>query len=175
MNEQKVNKEDTIRLVRIATKCSDCLTDYDTITDLIKAGESKYIKHELKKELPLFGEYIDTFSKRFIGALAEANEKTTIDISKKFTDFNRKIFVINEEMTALCLSYAKAQSILNDIEEMEYSDMYLDYLKVRCKAYAKIVKGKYYSVMQLKDKGGYSVEDIIKGLDILGKSIMHEE
>jgi thiol-disulfide isomerase/thioredoxin len=171
---KNVTHNDTITLVRIAIKCADCLTDFDIIDDLYQEKESKYIKHELKKVFPVFGTYIDKFSSKFLEAFVGADDESQKDLQQSFRDFSDKIWLINEEMTALFLTYAKARSIAIDVSEMNYTDEHLQYLKKICTQYADAVGNKYKNITQLKDDGGYGVQDIVKGMDELGKSIMYK-
>ena len=172
---KNVTQGDALKLVRIAIKCADCLVDFDVIDDLYQEKQSKYIKHELKKVFPLFGTYIDKFSSKFLEALVETDEESQKDLQQSFREFSDKMWIVNEEMTALFLTYAKAKSIVIDIDEMNYTDEYLKYLKKICNEYADAVAKKYKNITQLKDDNGLGVEDIVKGMDQLGKSIMHKE
>lgn len=171
---KNVTHGDTIRLVRIAIKCADCLVDFDVIDDLYQEKNSKYIKHELKKVFPLFGTYIDKFSSKFLEAFVGADDESQKDLQQSFRDFSDKIWIVNEEMTALFLTYAKAKSIVIDVDEMNYTDEHLQYLKKICNEYADGVYKKYKNITQLKDGNGLGVEDIVKGMDELGKSIMYK-
>ena len=171
---KNVTHDDTIRLVRIAIKCADCLTDFDIIDDLYQEKESKYIKHELKKVFPLFGTYIDKFSSKFLEAFVGADDESQKDLQQSFREFSDNMWLVNEEMTALFLTYAKARSIAIDVDEMNYTDEHLQYLKKICTQYADAVGNKYKNITQLKDDGGMGVQDIVKGMDELGKSIMYK-
>jgi len=177
MNGEKrknVTHDDTIRLVRIAIKCADCLTDFDIIDDLYQEKESKYIKHELKKIFPAFGNYIDKFSSKFLEAFVGADDESQKDLQQSFRDFSDSMWLVNEEMTALFLTYAKARSIVIDIDEMNYTDEHLQFLKEICTEYADAVSKKYKNITQLKDANGHGVQDIVRGMDELGKSIMYK-
>ena len=56
-----------------------------------------------------------------------------------------------------------------------WGTIYLKYLQKICNEYADAVAKKYKNITQLKDDNGLGVEDIVKGMDQLGKSIMHKE
>jgi len=170
----KTSHDDALRLVRITTKCADCLVDFDIVDDLYQEGKSKYIRQELKKEFPIFGNYIEKFSSKFLKAFVEADQDSQKELQQSFREFSDKMWLVNEEMTALFMTYAKAKSILIDISEMEYSDPNISYLKKVCENYSTVVGKKYGSILKLRDEAGYGVEDIVKGLDKLSKSIMYK-
>lgn len=172
---KNVTKGDTIRLVRIALKCADCLIDFDIVDDLYQEKKSKYIKHELKEIFPLFGNYIDKFSSEFLKAFVGADQEIQKDLQLSFREFSDKIWLVNEEMTALFLTYAKARSIANDVKEMNYTDVHLQYLEKICTEYADNVSKKYKNITQMRDSNNLGVEHIVEGLDKLGKSIIHKE
>jgi hypothetical protein len=171
----EVNKEDTIRIVRIVIKCSDLLTDYDTLVDYMQSKKSVYIKHELKKKLTDLGEFVDRFSSTFLKPFVEADEIAQMELQGMFTDFTKNIFVKDEELTALILMYSKCSSILHDISEMEYGDLRLKYLHDYCKSFCTSVEKKYQFLFLIKDKKGYGVTDIVNALNDLGKKIMYSE
>jgi hypothetical protein len=171
--EKTISPEDTIRFVRIALKCADAIVDFDVIFDLIEDKKAKYVKHELKKPFIKTGSTIEIFSSDFLRNFVKADDKLQMELQKIFRDFSLKIKFINEEMLALILYYSKLKSITNDINEITYRDPYLSYLLETCSEFTELVETKYSTILKRTDSEGHGVQDIINGLDKLGKTIMY--
>lgn len=171
--EKEVSPKDTIRVVRIALKCADALVDFDVINDLIEDKKAKYVKHDLKKDFLKSGYIVELFSSEFLTHFVKEDENTQMELQQIFRDFSDKIRFVNEELTALILYYAKLKSIINDISELKYNDIYIDYLLDICLTFTKEVYSKYKAILERTDAKGHGVQDIINGLNKLGKTIMY--
>lgn len=173
LSADDISRHDTIRLVRIAIKCADLLPDFDTVNYFYENKKSKYIKHEIKEPFERLGTKLDSFSSAFLRPFVVADSQTQMELQKMFRDFTNKIWFVNEEMTALVMMYAKAKSISADIAEMEFSDIPLSYIKSLCDDFSTKLEKKYKTVLQLTDKDGLGLPQIIEGFNNLGKLIMH--
>ena len=171
--EKTVSPKDTIRVVRIALKCADALVDFDVINDLIEDKKAKYVKHDLKDPFIKSGFTVELFSSEFLKHFVQEDENTQMELQKIFRDFSYKIKFINEELTALILYYAKLKSIIDDINELKYNDQYIDYLLKICLLFTSKVDSKYKAILDRTDAEGHGVQDIINGLNKLGKTIMY--
>lgn len=173
ISADEISQDDTIRLVRVATKCADLLIDFDVINDLYLEKKSKYIKHNLKKPFELIGFELDKFSSAFLKPFVKADQLSQMELQKMFRELTLNIYFINDEFTALTTMYSKVVSISNDIAEMEFNDHVISYIKETCDTFSKAVEIKYKGLFAKKDKHGKGVSDIIKAYDKLGKTIMH--
>jgi hypothetical protein len=171
--EVKISPEDTIRLVRVATKCADLLTEYDALFYLMESKKSKYIKHKLKEPFVILGESLDRFSSAFLKPFIQEDENTQMDLQKMFRELTNKIWFVNEEMTNLVNFYSKTKSIFNDLSEMKYSDPTLKYIKEVCENFCTEVEKKYKAILNKEDKEGHGVADVVAAYDKLGKLIMY--
>jgi len=173
MKNKEISPEESIAFVRVAIKCADALVDFDVIEDLVKDKKAKYMKHNLKKYFHQSGYTIELFSSKFLENFVKTDENVQMQLQQMFREFSLKIKFLNEEMTALVLYYAKLQSIINDVEELNYSDPYTKYLVDTCREFIDSLKIKYKTVLQKTDEEGHGVQDIINGLNKLGKTIMY--
>jgi|688.fasta_scaffold124117_4 hypothetical protein len=171
--EKEVSPKDTIRIVRVALKCADALIDFDVVNDLIEDKSVKYVKHGLKKDFLKSGYVVELFSSEFLTHFVKEDENTQMELQKIFREFSEKIKFMNEEMTALVLYYSKLKSIIDDLNELKYNDPYISYLLETCLLFTKHLGTKYKTILERTDREGHGVEDIIKGLNKLGKTIMY--
>jgi hypothetical protein len=171
--EKEVSPKDTIRIVRITLKCADALVDFDAVNDLIRDKKARYVKHDLKKSFAKSGHIVELFSSEFLTHFVKEDENTQMELQQIFRDFSDKIRFVNEELTALILYYAKLKSIINDISELKYNDVYIDYLLDICLTFTKELYSKYKNILERTDSDGHGVPDIIDGLNKLGKTIMY--
>ena len=56
---------------------------------------------------------------------------------------------------------------------MKYNDAYIDYLLKISVLFTSKVDSKYKAILERTDAEGHGVEDIINGLNKLGKTIMY--
>lgn len=171
----EVSKNDALIIVRVVTKCSDLLSDFDTLEDFIKIKKAKYIKHELKPIFFELGNYIDRFSSCFLKPFVEHDDKSQMELQSMFNDFNKGVYIDNIEKTAFILLYAKVASILNDLLEMEYTDAMLEGLKEICEEFLDKAYKKHIGIFNILYKDENLTVSIITALDILGKTIMYNK
>lgn len=168
-----ISEEDTIRIVRIVIKCSDLLSDFDTLEEGMNNKSSRYIKQEVKAPFKKLGEYVDKFSSAFLTSFVQADDVVQMELQAIFNDFCSKIFIIDEETNALAMLYAKSKSICNDVLEMKYTDKRLQLLFKHCYDFVKIIDKKYPLTLSKIDAKGHGIEDVVEALNKLGKSIMY--
>ncbi len=171
----EISKNDALIIVRVVTKCSDLLSDYDTLGDFVILKKAKYIKHELKPIFFELGNYIDRFSSCFLKPFVEHDDVSQMELQSMFNDFNKGIYVDNIEKTAFILLYAKVNSILNDLSEMEYTDAMLEGLKEICSSFLDIAYKKHLGVFNILYKDENLTTTLIVALDNLGKKIMYNK
>lgn len=171
----EISQKDTIIIVRVVTKCSDLLSDFDTLEEFVKSKKAKYIKHELKPIFFELGNYIDRFSSCFLKPFVEHDDESQMELQSMFNDFNKGVYVDNIEKTAFILLYAKVYSILNDLLEMEYTDAMLEGLKEICKDFLDKAYKKHIAIFNILYKNENLTISIIKALDDLGKKIMYNK
>jgi hypothetical protein len=168
-----ITEDDTIRIVRIVIKCADLLPDYDILEGYMIDKNSKFIRHEVKAPFKLLGSYIEKFSDAFLTSFVQADEVIQMEIQAIFNDFSSKIFILNEETTAMTMLYAKCKSICDDINEMYYTDKKLQLLQKHCLDFTKVIEKKFPLTLCKKDSNGCSIEDVAEALTKLGKTIMY--
>jgi hypothetical protein len=168
-----INEEDTIRIVRIVVKCSDMLSDFDVLEEYMINKKTKYIKHEVKAPFKVLGSYVDKFSSAFLKPFVEADDTTQMELQSIFSEFSSKIYIKDDETTALAMLYAKCKSICEDIVEMKYGDKRLKDLLKYCMDFYKAVEKKFPLTITIEDKHGHGFDDIANGLSRLGKTIMY--
>lgn len=171
----EISKNDALIIVRVVTKCSDLLSDYDTLGDFVILKKAKYIKHELKPIFFELGNYIDRFSSCFLKPFVEHDDVSQMELQSMFNDFNKGIYIDNEEKTAFILLYAKVASVLNDLLEMEYTDAMLEGLKEICGKFLDIAPKKHIGVFNILYKDENLTTTLIVALDNLGKKIMYNK
>jgi hypothetical protein len=170
-----ISKKDSIIIVRVVTKCSDLLTDFDTLGEYIENKKSKYVKHELKFLFLELGNYIDRFSSCFLKPFVEHDDISQMELQSMFTDLSKGVFIDNEEKTAFILFYAKVYSIMIDLSEMEYTDGMLNGLKELCDKFLDKAFKKHSALFNIIHKGENLTKAIIDALDQLGKKIMYSK
>ena len=168
------NREDALNLVRICTKCADLLNDFDKLEEYYISKKSKYIKQELKKAFIELGVYVEAFSTNLLQRIVNADADAQMRVQKLFVDASKKIMIINEEITSLILCYAKAKSIIFDIDNMSYSDYNLQTLRIKCSNFATLVEKKYRSFLEMTDPNGVPVSKIVDLMNEIGKSIKYQ-
>lgn len=168
-----ITEEDTIRIVRIVVKCSDLLSDFDTVEEYMINKTSKFIKQEAKDPFRKLGLYIDKFSSAFLKSFVQADDVTQMELQAIFNEFSSKIYIIDEETTALGMLYAKCRSICDDVQEMKYTDKRLQLLHKHCIDFTRIIEKKYPLTLCKADKNGYTIDDVATALTKLGKTIMY--
>jgi hypothetical protein len=170
-----ITEDDTIRIVRIVVKCSDLLSDFDTLEEYMKNKTSKFIKQEVKAPFVKLGDYVDKFSSAFLTSFVQADDIIQMELQSIFSEFSEKIFIINEETTALGMLYSKSKSICDDISEMKYTDKRLEMLYKCCNDFVKIVEKKYPLTLLKTDPNGHCIHDVAVALTKLGKTIMYSK
>jgi hypothetical protein len=168
-----ITEEDTIRIVRIVIKCSDLLSDFDTLEEYMIDKKSKFIRQEVKAPFVKLGEYVDKFSSAFLKSFVATDDIVQMELQAIFSEFSNKIFIIDEETTALGMLYSKAKSICDDVSEMKYSDKRLQLLYKSCNDFVKIVEKKYPLTLLKTDPNGHCIYDVAEALTRLGKTIMY--
>jgi len=170
-----INDNDTISIVRIVIKCSDLLSDFDTLEEYMNDKTSKFIKQEVKAPFKILGEYVDKFSSAFLKSFVETDDVIQMELQAIFNEFSSKIFIINEETTALAMLYAKSKSICDDISDMKYTDKRIQMLYKHCNDFVKIIEKKYPLTLCKTDPNGHSIQDVADALTRLGRTIMYGE
>lgn len=168
-----ITENDTINIVRIVIKCSDLLSDFDTLEEYMTKKTSRYIKQEVKAPFKKVGEYIDNFSSAFLTSFVQADDVVQMELQAIFNDFSSKIFIVDEETTALAMLYAKCKSICDDISDMKYTDKRLQMLHKCCSDFVNIIDKKYPLTLTKQDPVGHTIEDVAIALTKLGRSIMY--
>lgn len=171
----EVSKNDALIIVRVVTKCSDLLSDFDTLEEFVKSKKAKYIKHELKPIFFELGNYIDRFSSCFLKPFVEHDDNAQMELQSMFNDFNKGIHIDNVEKTAFVLLYTKVYSILNDLSEMDYNDHMLTGLKEVCEKFIETSYKKHFGIFNIIHKDENLAVTMITALDNLGKKIMYSK
>jgi hypothetical protein len=154
-----ITEDDTIRIVRIVVKCSDLLSDFDTLEEYMKNKTSKFIRQEVKAPFVKLGDYVDKFSSAFLTSFVQADDIIQMEL----------------ETTALGMLYSKSKSICDDISEMKYTDKRLEMLYKCCNDFVKIVEKKYPLTLLKTDPNGHCIYDVAVALTKLGKTIMYSK
>lgn len=168
-----ITENDTISIVRIVVKCSDLLSDFDTLEEYMNDKTSKFIRQEVKAPFKILGEYVDKFSSVFLKSFVETDDIIQMELQSIFNEFSSKIFIIDEETTAMAMLYAKSKSICDDISGMKYTDKRLQMLYKYCNDFVKIIDKKYPLTLCKTDPNGHSIEDVAVALTKLGRTIMY--
>ena len=175
MNPNDIKPEDTIAIVRMCIKMSDCLNEYDDLEYLKSIKENKRYRHEIRHAINDWGKEIDLFSSKFLIPFTQSDEKTCVELTTYFRDLSDSIKFRTEEETSILLIYAKCASILIDISPMEYTDQ--DIQRVVKKTYAVLhtIENKWMQGIQLVTSEGYDMKQVIIGFNQLGRKIMYNE
>lgn len=168
-----ITENDTITIVRIVIKCSDMLSDFDILEEYMNDKKSRFIRQEVKAPFKSLGEYVDKFSSAFLTSFVQTDEVIQMELQAIFNDFSSKIFIVDEETTALAMLYAKSKSICDDIRDMKYTDLRLQTLYKSCNDFVKIIDKKYPLTLTKKDPNGNTIEDVAMALTSLGRTIMY--
>lgn len=103
----------TLRLVRALVKLSSAVTDIDELKEHGK------FKHQVKKDLNAWQEWVENYTKDSMMKLTKADDDMLLSLITMYDDFDERFFVQDPYVTRMLLFLAKVNSALRDIEQME--------------------------------------------------------
>jgi len=103
----------TLRLVRALVKLTSAVTDIDELTTHDK------FKHQVKKDLNAWQEWIEKYTNDSMIKLTKADDTMLMSLITMYDDFDERFFVQDAYVTRMLLLLAKINSALRDVEQME--------------------------------------------------------
>jgi hypothetical protein len=151
----------TLKLVRALVKLSSVITDIDMLS------EDRRYKHEVKRKLNAWQEWIERYTKDSMQKLTQTDDETLLVLINMYDEFDERLKADDRFIAGMNIILAKGSSIMRDIEQMEVPyDKYVGPLRM-----------KLQELLNSKLLRAYVNEEIIKQLisemnDISDKMIM---
>ena len=128
----------TLRLVRALVKLASAVTDIDELSVHDK------FKHQVKKDLNAWQEWIEKYTEDSMVKLTKADDSMLLDLITMYDDFDKRFFVQDAYVTRMLLLLAKVNSAIRDIEQME--PPYNEYIGILKQRVTQILYRDYISV-----------------------------
>lgn len=155
----------TIRLLRALVKLSSALNDSDELKD------SDLYRHQLKKDLNIFSEWLEEYIKEPISSYANSDLECLTDLIDMYNSYEQKVFIEDEFTTRINLFLGKLGSAFNDLSILdEPYQSYMATLRVKLKG---VLEKNYFTKYISHDiEGVPTLADIITSMDQTGESII---
>lgn len=163
---------DTVKMIRCVLKISSAFNDLDTIM-----YDKKYFKFNFKKESMKWLEVMESHTKSMMDGMSDENPEILGDLYKSFEESLLKVQLDKEDKEPLVRFYVKLKSCLNDIESMDEGKKRLApiIVKIMTEPVVYWIEKQYMKIIDVVDKNGKSVHELIDFLDNFGESIAYLE
>lgn len=163
---------DTVKMIRCVLKVSSAFNDLDSII-----YDKKYFKFKFKVEASRWLKVMESHTKSIMNGMSEDNPDMLGDLYTSFEESLLKVQLDKEHKEPIVRFYVKLKSCLNDIESMDEGKQRIApiIIKIMTEPVIYWIEKQYMKIIDVVDKNGKSVHELIDFLDNFGESIAYLE